>query len=460
MKKSYLILAAAAIGLTFASCSSDESVAQDPSNDSNVSEIPVGFNTYTDRSVTRAGTEGNIPDNAALQSKGFGVFAYYTNNEAYDQIFTPNFMYNQSVTFSSEWTYTPAKYWPNEYSDANSDENDKISFFAYAPYAASSTTGKPTDDATTGIAGFSRNTATGDPLVKYIASGNIGKQVDLMWGVCGADNSWTSKGGTQGKVGLPWLNVQHPGAWTSSGKQNLTFNFKHALAGLRVTVDTDADVDSKSGADPETGTKVFIRSITFTGMTAKGSLNLNNTTTNRSLWLDFAGINDMESGQSITWYDGRKDGAEGTTIASNEKVNFLNPALVQSNVWTSSSAGVKGAASNLFGKWDGSAMSGAASTDYVYVIPTGEKVTCTIEYDILTKDDALPGFLNDNVTHGSVVKNIITKDITVSSTDMTLTNGYSYLIKLHLGLKSVTFDASVVDWVTGSTGEGELPTNP
>ena len=459
-KKLFILAAAAAL---FVGCSSDDSISEKAAKQA---PQEVGFSVYVNRGVTRAGTIGEINDDATLQtSAGFGVFAYYTNNEPYDQIFRPNFMYNEGVTYdnTNKWTYSPIKYWPNEYTTANADEIDLVSFFAYAPYAESSTTGKPTGDATKGIAGFTRNTAAGDPMVKYIVSGNIGDQVDLLWGVCGTNNEWDSKGVYQGVAGLPWLNVRHPGAWSASTPQKLKFTFKHALAGLKVTVATSADVETSTTADPKTETKVFIRSIKFTGMTDKGSLNLNNVEANKAYWLDFVGMNDIDTdpGQSITWFDGRKDGAEGTTIATSEKNNFLNPNLIQSKVFDATGSGVKGTPANLFGKDSGSGMAAAENDDYVYVIPTGENVTCTIEYDVLTEDAMLSGFLNDFKNHGSVVKNVITKDITLSpSGNMKLENGKQYTINLYLGLKSVVFDATVAEWTTGTTGTGTLPANP
>lgn len=492
MKTKYFILAAAAA--IFAACSSDDGLAPEQQPNVQTGQVPVAFDSYVNRGTTRAGQSGEMNlDNLKTATAGFGVFAYYTNNEAYDQIFTPNFMYNQGVIWddtNSKWGYTPIKYWPNEYSDAQADENDKISFFAYAPYVKSTTTGKPIDtdgttplDATKGIAGFSRNTATGDPLVKYIATGNIADQVDLLWGVCPETGSgkfeWplhTTSGATVTQtleVGKPLLNIQHPkNMTTGTGAQLLKFNFLHALAGLQVTVQTSADVTTTANtADPEAKTKVFIRSIKFTGMTTKGSLNLNNTIAAKAVWLDFAGINDMESGQSITWFDGRKDGAEGTTTASNEKIKFLNPALIQTGVWeipsgTDPDPGVNGTKQYLFSKITDATttpvtIGAATASDYVYVIPTGDDVICTIEYDVLTEDDMLPGFLNDNKTHGSVVKNVITKEIKLSdATTMKLENGKKYTINLYLGLKSVTFDAAVAGWETGSTGSGELPANP
>ena len=73
----------------------------------------------------------------------FGVSAYYTQGGFLGTLTsTPNFMNNQKVekitdnstthplAYQSGWKYTPIKYWPN-------NENDKVAFFAYSPYAES-----------------------------------------------------------------------------------------------------------------------------------------------------------------------------------------------------------------------------------------------------------------------------------------------------------------------------------
>ena len=92
----------------------------------------------------------------------------------------------------------------------------------------------------------------------------------------------------------------------------------------------------------------------------------------------------------------------------------------------------------------------------------------TIEYDVLTADGNLSGKLNDGVTPGSVVKNVITRYITTTGAGSTVTpatggitlaNGMKYTINLHLGLNSVQFDASVTPWATGDDADPDLPHN-
>ena len=90
---------------------------------------------------------------------------------------------------------------------------------------------------------------------------------------------------------------------------------------------------------------------------------------------------------------------------------------------------------------------------------------------MLTEDINLTGKLNDGTTHGSVVKNVISRYITFgsgtstnelgSTTDETpLAHGKKYTIRLHLGLNSVEFDADVTAWDTdGATGGADLPHN-
>ena len=130
-------------------------------------QTPVLFDAYLGRALTRAGAEGAL-NNAALAANGFGVFGYYTENEFYNDTYQPTFMYNAKVS-GDNWTYSPLKYWPNEFgSAAESEDVDRLSFFAYAPYVqVNPSTGIPVnEDATTGIIAMTRNSSTGDPFVK------------------------------------------------------------------------------------------------------------------------------------------------------------------------------------------------------------------------------------------------------------------------------------------------------
>jgi len=419
----------------------------------------VGFNAYATRGVTRAGYAGTLTLDQLQKSQGelggFGVFAYYTDLKKYDQTYIPNFMYNQGVFHSGgNWEYTPVMYWPNEYgSDAGSDDEDKVTFFAYAPYVhhSSPASGSVDGEASWGITGFSRNTTAGDPIVKYIASFDPTKSVDLCWGVCD-QASWNriqNNGSQTMTTGLPWLDVEHP----QGVNQKMTFTFKHALSQLNVQIDADADgLTHDASGDIADGTKIYVRSISFTGIALKGALNLNNTVANKALWLDYAGTTDLPFGESVTVKDGRRDGREGSANAeaTNEIPSGLNDAIIQNS---SATAGVTHTAVNLFNSND--------LDKCVYVIPTGEKMTVTIVYDVETTNRHLSTYISDGTTHGVSIENKITKDILFGGATSGLDCGKKYTIKLHLGMNSVKFDADITPWDDGDVvnGEGWLPGN-
>jgi len=473
MKKSYLILAAAAL---FAACSSDDSPTAPEQNQAYTKgEVPVAFDSYVNRGITRAGQSGD-QTTATLQaatstlatSEGFGVFAYFTGNNPYDQLCTPNFMYNQKVWYNSTTTafeYSPIKYWPNEYgTTAISDDVDKVSFFAYAPYVqVAPQTGKVVEDATTGITGMNRNSSTGDPLVKYVASfDDISKSVDLCWGVYN-ETGWTIQQTSTSQspalvAGKPWLDVQRPDDATSA--QKLKFTFLHALAKLNVTIDTYVDGTAAANLTEPALTKVYVRSISFSGMATKGALNLNNTNANKPYWMDYAGTNDLVADDEITFYDGRKDGKEGIAgaLATNEKTLGLNPVIISDDGNTQN--GVTGSAVNLFRKMSSTpgTYEAAGVNDAVYFIPTEEEVNVTIVYDIETKDSNLPNLISDGISYGSSIENRITKKITFTSGSK-FEAGKSYTLQLHLGLNSVKFNAEVSPWTDESAQDVNLPAN-
>ncbi len=489
MKKIYLFAALAAM---LAACSENDLTAEKQVVQQNAEEGAVTFDVYTQRTTTRAGEIGSLTTDGLktgnFKEEGFGVFGYYTNNATYDQQAVPNFFYNEQVKWNgSFFEYSPIKYWPNEYGNtAESEDADKVSFFAYAPYVpVSPSTGKAVDNMAKpnqeesanlqkwGITTLSNNSATGDPLVKYIVSFDQDKSVDLCWGVCdGTDTQWptvatnSTSSIQELQMGKPWIDVQRPAEAKTqdAANQKVRFTFKHATAQLMVKINAFVDGTDNSNAIAE-NTKVFVRSITFEGFATKGALNLNNTETgkNKAYWMDWTGTNDIVTGESVTIYDGRKDGKEGTPSgeATNEKTLGLNPTLVQSDLWANSAEGVTKDLKNLFRKYDESTEKYVAADKPVYVIPTGDNVRVTITYDIETKDDKLSTYVSDVTTHGSSIENVISKDITFGSEKLTaLENGKSYVINLHLGMNSVKFDAAVTDWVEAETvPDVDLPSN-
>ena len=486
MNKKYFLMAALAAGMLTTACNSSDDSPEVNNSIPQVSEqVPVGFAAYTDRGTTRSGVADDLDITALKAAKGstttdgggFGVFAYYTDLKKYDQTYVPNFMYNQGVfdtnagTGNARWEYSPLMYWPNEYGyDAQSDDEDKVTFFAYAPYVATTSAASGSvEDATCGITGFSRNTATGDPLVKFIASFDPSESVDLCWGVVGdGETSWgkIDSGDEQTMTaGLPWLNVEHP----KGVEQKMKFTFKHALSQLNVQVDADPDVYAHNNgtAVVDGATKVYVRSISFTGIAMQGALNLNNTDRNTALWFDYGGSTDLPYGQSVTVKDGRRDGREGTAgaDAKNETPTGLNGNIIQNSTAT---PGVTGELQNLFqprtvipadpndAHYADSVAKALAEP--VYVIPTGEAMTVTIVYDVETASPNLSDYLSDGTTHGSSIENKITKAVTFGNVEGAgLTNGKKYTLKLHLGMNSVKVDATVGAWESNTSGDAWLP---
>lgn len=120
--------------------------------DSSNGEVPAGnainFSTYLGRDVQ---VRSGILDNNNLRD--FGVFASYTQQDDWTDASGFNFMFNQFVKkVGDAWNYTPKKYWPTR-------QGEKISFWAYAPYASSKA-----------IAVKSTKTSTGLPQITYTIS--------------------------------------------------------------------------------------------------------------------------------------------------------------------------------------------------------------------------------------------------------------------------------------------------
>ena len=402
----------------------------------------VDFNAYVNRSTTRGGTQGTL-DLVVLQTAGFGVYAYYTDNHQYNQMSLPNFMFNQQVTYvGSKWTYSPVKYWPNETGeDAISTGIDYLTFFAYAPYTAvDPITGNCINDTETGIIRLSHSNENGDPLVAYRVSFEPDKRVDLCWAV-------------------PTLNKTKP-----TISETVDFNFQHALAALNVQIDADIDVASHNASSLDGNTRVWVRSITFEGFAEQGQLSMYSTT--RAHWYGMD-CDCAVSSKPITVYDGRRDSHEGVAESPNELPTGLNPIIVQSTAYTvdgttitapEATKGVTNTPVNLF---DVSSMSGTDEqilTAPIFVIPSNDPMRVTIEYDVETYDPKLiTDRLADNKTTGSSICNRLTSAITIGGQSLTMQAGKQYNIRLHLGLISVKVDATVTGWLYGDNADVDFP---
>ena len=156
MKKFLVLGLIAGAGVMMASCSKDAS-------NSDFSQNAIEFGTYLGRD---AQTKGAITDTDTLK-KGFGITAFYTGKASwaeYGKNHAPNFMYNQQVTYTdgTNWSYSPVKYWPTM-------DNEKISFFAYAPYNAAGIT-LPAANANTNVTTLTFEVQSAEKMVDFVTA--------------------------------------------------------------------------------------------------------------------------------------------------------------------------------------------------------------------------------------------------------------------------------------------------
>lgn len=240
MKKTLLFAASAVVALASCTQSDDFFAGDEQLAQQQQQENAITFSTYLGQAAqTRSGYVGNINTDvlkSSTKAKGFGVFAYFTEEKDYEDYRAttvsgttyPNFMYNTHVEWTTGrtgyvgadgdnmWTYSPLKYWPNDIIDKTAGNVDdqttddaaqgstayggKLSFFAYAPYVEVTNTGANQGkigggavvDADYGIIAVSGNKFTGDgthysdPYITYKLKDDGTNVVDLLWGTLGS----------------------------------------------------------------------------------------------------------------------------------------------------------------------------------------------------------------------------------------------------------------------------------
>ena len=414
-----------------------------PPSDSD--DMRVSFGTYVERngySQTRAtdatanGIANNISTAERLQQVGFGVFAYYTDNQAYDDVKAtakPNFFWNQQVTYDATngWTYSPEKYWPNEHgSQAISTDKDLISFFAYAPFvkaAGSTADGATTTGASTAITAFSANSVTGDPYVNYKVSDDATQSQDLLWGVASSESKYLDANGDWVKPteGLPNLNFS---------KQRTTdkvrFRFKHALYRLGLTVKTTIGNSSANAIiNPQNGTIVLIKEVKLKGaFPREARLNLYNTEANTPNW------------QGRSYDDTDASTIDITTALMNSEIADLDYATSgQGDAWTAKCAG---GGVNSQGKQllpSVAVEDGKSETAYITMIPCTDASAVTVEltYTLQTIDPSL-------VLTGGYARqeHTLTQTIDFSGYEA----GKTYVLNLVFNLQEMSFTVDTEEW--------------
>ena len=456
MKK--LFIFAASSLLMLASCSESNDFVNNVAQDS-----PIAFSAYNGNG-TRAGYAGDI-SSTTLQTTGFGVFAYNTGASDYGATghstmatteetpnWAPNFMWNQQVTYSSGWVYTPLKYWPNgvDTNGASEATVQKLSFFAYAPYVASGS-------GETGITALSANNVNGDPKVTYALSGS-GNDVDLLWGTT-STNGATVGGVAQAGVGS---DLKASGESVAKLNENLTkmktngkvgFNFKHALAKIKdVQVKVDPDVTMEVDANSRPLTKITVSNITIT------STNYTRTavTEGEGYKSTKGGVFNLATGiWTLTEANEAQSSTEQITPTGDSGAhNVLNANMIDPETVD---------AANLFGTTTPSVTTGitGVTTEYVtaynstnrrplMLMPgTYPRFTVAITYTVRTEDANLSAGYSETTQ-------TITK--TVDFASPVLLNK-QYTLKLSLGLTTIKVDAEVAEWVADGEQVITLPVN-
>ena len=256
-----MALAAASTVLLLGACMKMET-------DSN--RVAVSFSTYNARlheNVSRAGDTYVAPGQNFAAGAEIGVFGFYHDNTTWAAETSagtnkPDFMYDQLVVKQNDgsWSYSPVKYWPNEYgAGASSTDVDKLSFWAYYPYNASGLSMYEAGSSTA----YS-NTSTGIPKLSFVQAEDPDNQIDLMFSGPVTDlyktmahtvntETWNYGVVTNGQVTLP---------------------FKHALAlvEFQLTEGTGAKINNLTLTNiKKSGTLENPASIPFTWSNVGGS---------------------------------------------------------------------------------------------------------------------------------------------------------------------------------------------
>ena len=152
-------------------------------------QVPVTFSTYGMRPTgTKADAGFVAPGGDFAVGAVVGVYGFYHDNTNWaDETAAgeniADFMYHTALTKQEDgsWSYSPIKYWPNEYgTGANSTNVDRLSFWAYYPRNAA---GLSLNKSTTANATANDydNDTNGLPWAHFEVNPDITKQVDLMF---------------------------------------------------------------------------------------------------------------------------------------------------------------------------------------------------------------------------------------------------------------------------------------
>lgn len=387
MKQNYFMGLIACAALTMTGCSNDEINAPQQSQEKNAIE----FSTYLGRNAQ--GSRGTETSTTSIQTSGFGVLAYYTEQADFANTNKPNFMWNQQVTYKgTNWEYTPVKYWPTKV-------GDKVSFFAYAPYAANGND--------KGIV-LSSNSETGAPTATITLPDDLSQTIDFVAAV--------------------QMNKTHDN--TKNANNNVSFTLKHEMTRVKVQAKLN-----KLVYDAKKKTFVVIKDVKF----------------NTKLYFYKSGIYTFS-----TSTDENQRGRWAPVTDDSKKTSLdLNKAMETENIKAKDAkSGDYMTGVNGVKLVDTTAKDLFKNKEYLYLIPVpvdgGNGLTATIEYDIVTEDSNLvKGYSCTSATK------------TVSLPAGAFQQGKSYNYTFIINLDEIVLDATVEKWdETAPDSNIDVPYSP
>ena len=464
------------------------------------------------------GMTGSITTKALQESSdGFGVIAYVKGTNGATSCYesttwntsAPNFMYNQKVNYSSDhWTYTPVKFWPNDFANGDVDSSQgtsetadaqggfaagKVSFFAYAPYATinSYASGDIKSDlgstvtsafqtyassATTsdGIVAISSNAYTGEPQVKYVLSdASLNNSVDLLWGIRQKSTEYAlADGGTD--IQAASNDIYNTDLTKQKVGETVDFLFKHALAkiggnfyqaspeiknaGLYVILDLDNGSQSTgtttgtaiNGGVKQDETLVTVSSIkirdihTYDTEISAPSPRTSNLVS--SGWFNIAKGSWSETTTTGATYDFTLNTSSAESPAGTGFA--LNPAIKEGTPTWESAWKIDGTARTGVTTTAQSVFTDTSNAPALLLIPAPsiQTLIVSVTYTVRTRDEKLAAGWSENTQ-------TITNEVEIPASALVANKYYKLLI--HLGLTSIKFSATVADWdaiVAGGQG--------
>jgi len=287
MKKSYLILAAAATIL--ASCVETEKINNDLKNEN---PTVIGFNTFSEK-ATRASSELDLE----TYHQTFAVWS--TKKSKNDASLAPQVVFNGDdandiITYKegkmepNNWTYSPYRYW---------DKQATYTFVAVAPNADIIKYNSP-DDVANNEGTYVTAKAAGYTLVgQNLQSSNAPAQEEIRVGFTGGDEKDTDL--------MTATKITKDGATGAEG--DVSLEFKHILAKLNIAIAKDEMFNN---------VKILIKSVKVVGLDDNGTYEESISDT-QSAWHSAASGANYE----LSWANA--DGIELLPSEANNNVKFL-----------------------------------------------------------------------------------------------------------------------------------------